>query len=316
VDSLPHSAISEGTSPVTGPTLARALIGNTFILSKDSSQPRSAARQAFEPARIDSFTLPRDSTQSDSANRLRLNSGAKIPHYPRELPIPPVPPIPKHLISKTDKISRPNQDVEDKSRLAVDEQSSNTSSSVSLLASYDNPSLVSALSIEPRQGNIDIQILRRISSMTEGPAAGLASGPATPFPKTLGVRPQNSSESFAHGPPAARGKGSSADSTKSGSTSSPRSIGPVKSFHQRTISEPHSLFSSVSTQGGNDMLGDLNFIGASKISGISENASVSSRPSSPHGSQFNDKWDPRKRQQKGGKVALTMTLSASAPRGG
>ncbi|KAK7001042.1 hypothetical protein R3P38DRAFT_2559862 [Favolaschia claudopus] len=93
--SRPESTFSfEGVSAVSGTTIARALIGDSFILSNDrSSKYRSGASVL---TRSDSATLPRGEHPFSPAWTIR-KSGAFTPVDALGAPIPPVPQMPEGL---------------------------------------------------------------------------------------------------------------------------------------------------------------------------------------------------------------------------
>jgi hypothetical protein len=90
--SIPQSAISgDDMSSVSGTTLARALIGNSFVLSND----HRLSRNRTGLTRTDSTTLPRHSSTYWSDKRV---SGGEVVVDP-DSSIPPVPPVPADLTS-------------------------------------------------------------------------------------------------------------------------------------------------------------------------------------------------------------------------
>ncbi|KAJ7164974.1 hypothetical protein C8R46DRAFT_301463 [Mycena filopes] len=93
--SRPESMFSlDGASAVSGTTLARALIGDSFVLSADrSSRYRSGASVL---TRSDSATLPRGEHPFSPAWSAR-RSGAFTPIDSMGKPIPPVPQMPEEL---------------------------------------------------------------------------------------------------------------------------------------------------------------------------------------------------------------------------
>ncbi|KAJ6511372.1 hypothetical protein C8R47DRAFT_732240 [Mycena vitilis] len=93
--SRPDSMFSfDGTSAVSGTTLARALIGDTYVLSGDrSSKYRSGASVL---TRSDSATLPRGEHPFSPAWSIR-KSGAFTPVDGMGVAIPPVPQMPEEL---------------------------------------------------------------------------------------------------------------------------------------------------------------------------------------------------------------------------
>jgi hypothetical protein len=93
--SRPESTFSfEGVSAVSGTTIARALIGDSFVLSNDrSSKYRSGASVL---TRSDSATLPRGEHPFSPAWSIR-KSGAFTPIDAMGVAIPPVPQMPEEL---------------------------------------------------------------------------------------------------------------------------------------------------------------------------------------------------------------------------
>ncbi|KAJ7326384.1 hypothetical protein DFH08DRAFT_1084939 [Mycena albidolilacea] len=93
--SRPESTFSfEGVSAVSGTTIARALIGDSFVLSNDrSSKYRSGASVL---TRSDSATLPRGEHPFSPAWSIR-KSGAFTPIDAMGMAIPPVPQMPEEL---------------------------------------------------------------------------------------------------------------------------------------------------------------------------------------------------------------------------
>ena len=92
LSSIPQSAIStDDMSSVSGTTLARALIGNSFVLSND----HRLSRNRTGLTRQDSTTLPRHSSTFWRDKRV---SGREVVVDP-DSSIPPVPPVPADLTS-------------------------------------------------------------------------------------------------------------------------------------------------------------------------------------------------------------------------
>ncbi|KAJ7701756.1 hypothetical protein B0H17DRAFT_163878 [Mycena rosella] len=93
--SRPDSMFSlDGASAVSGTTLARALIGDSFVLSNDRSSRYRSGTSVL--TRSDSATLPRGEHPFSPAWSAR-KSGAFTPIDGMGFPIPPVPPMPEEL---------------------------------------------------------------------------------------------------------------------------------------------------------------------------------------------------------------------------
>ncbi|KAJ6612817.1 hypothetical protein B0H10DRAFT_1952060 [Mycena sp. CBHHK59/15] len=116
VPSRPESMYTlDGASAVSGTTLARALIGDSFVLSTDrSSRYRSGASVL---TRSDSATLPRGEHPFSPAWTIR-KSGAITPDSfigidSMGFPIPPVPPMPENLRQAIAAETRDRQKIDD-----------------------------------------------------------------------------------------------------------------------------------------------------------------------------------------------------------
>ncbi|KAF8351935.1 hypothetical protein F5887DRAFT_1068316 [Amanita rubescens] len=95
--SLPHSQLSSpASSAVSGTTLARALISNTFVLSIDTRDSRKYRSGISTLTRTDSATLPMGDHPFLSSLRGRDGkmSGEGLPWSAGSEDIPPVPPMP------------------------------------------------------------------------------------------------------------------------------------------------------------------------------------------------------------------------------
>lgn len=93
--SRPESMFSfDGASAVSGTTLARALIGDSFVLSNDRSSKYRSGTSVL--TRSDSATLPRGEHPFSPAWSIR-KSGAFTPVDNMGVPIPPVPQMPEEL---------------------------------------------------------------------------------------------------------------------------------------------------------------------------------------------------------------------------
>ncbi|KZP30761.1 hypothetical protein FIBSPDRAFT_814540 [Athelia psychrophila] len=92
-----RSPQSLGASAISGTTLARALIGNSFVLSHDI--PHSGPQSGRSGGRVDSATLPRGEHPFLNSPfwRDKRISGGDIVLTPNASDIPPVPPLPKAL---------------------------------------------------------------------------------------------------------------------------------------------------------------------------------------------------------------------------
>ncbi|KAF7319440.1 hypothetical protein HMN09_00282500 [Mycena chlorophos] len=95
VPSRPESMFSfDGTSAVSGTTLARALIGDSFVLSHDRSSRYRSGGSVL--TRSDSATLPRGEHPFSPAWTIR-RSAAFTPIDPDLPPVPPMPDMPDEL---------------------------------------------------------------------------------------------------------------------------------------------------------------------------------------------------------------------------
>ncbi|KAJ7481622.1 hypothetical protein FB451DRAFT_132921 [Mycena latifolia] len=93
--SRPESMFSlDGASAVSGTTLARALIGDSFVLSNDRSSRYRSGTSVL--TRSDSATLPRGEHPFSPAWSVR-KSGAFTPVDSMGFPVPPVPQMPEEL---------------------------------------------------------------------------------------------------------------------------------------------------------------------------------------------------------------------------
>ncbi|KAJ6591110.1 hypothetical protein DFH09DRAFT_193634 [Mycena vulgaris] len=167
--SRPDSMFSlDGASAVSGTTLARALIGDSFVLSNDrSSRYRSGASVL---TRSDSATLPRGEHPFSPAWSIR-KSGAFTPSDSMGFPIPPVPQMPEELRRVI---------AETRDRLKVDDASgkksrrrsgSDAETPITPLARTNSGSAVLGE---------DARLSRRISRISEAPTPTTSVGPGTP----------------------------------------------------------------------------------------------------------------------------------------
>ncbi|KAJ7135432.1 hypothetical protein C8R43DRAFT_617528 [Mycena crocata] len=167
--SRPESMFSlDGASAVSGTTLARALIGDTYVLSNDrSSRYRSGASVL---TRSDSATLPRGDYPFSPAWSVR-KSGSFTPIDSLGFPIPPVPPMPEELRRVI---------AETRDRLKVDESADkrNRRRSGSDAETPITPSLARTNSGSRTLGE-DIRLSRRVSRISEA-ATPTSSAPDTP----------------------------------------------------------------------------------------------------------------------------------------
>ncbi|KAJ7747976.1 hypothetical protein DFH07DRAFT_747536 [Mycena maculata] len=185
--SRPESMFSlDGASAVSGTTLARALIGDSFVLSNDrSSRYRSGASVL---TRSDSATLP----HGDWSAR---KSGAFTPIDSLGFPIPPLPQMPQELRRVI---------AEQRDRLKVDESATKKSPRQGN-SDAETP-------VTPRTNNSGSEIVsdedrrsRRISRISEAPTP-ISSAPFTPDASnvsetapTSDPSPNASSTNFHHG---------------------------------------------------------------------------------------------------------------------
>ncbi|KAF8558606.1 hypothetical protein OG21DRAFT_1493826 [Imleria badia] len=147
------SPVSENLSSISGTTLARALIGSSFVLS---SCERRGSRRRSGVARQDSATLPR-------ASFFLSDSGSSSP-------IPPVPPVPAMLVNAPPDPNCPS---------AI-KSGASTDSEYPLSESY---------STSPEMA-INSAIPRRISCIQEIPSPAVPASTTAPLPSAPDTRPQ------------------------------------------------------------------------------------------------------------------------------
>ncbi|KAH7915933.1 hypothetical protein BJ138DRAFT_1140777 [Hygrophoropsis aurantiaca] len=169
VSHQPSPISSEDISAVSGTTLARALIANSFILS---SGDHRSSRYRSGMTRQDSATLPRgDQPLINSPYwRDRRISGGEIvlvSETGRESPIPPVPPVPTVgmmfldqtqgcRVSRSADMSQRHSDSDLKRKTSISSNSSDPRSTSQYVTSTELPSHTAAL--------------RRISRISEAPS--------------------------------------------------------------------------------------------------------------------------------------------------
>ncbi|KAJ7507275.1 hypothetical protein B0H11DRAFT_197595 [Mycena galericulata] len=160
--SRPESMFSlDGASAISGTTLARALIGDSYVLSSDrSSRYRSGASVL---TRSDSATLPRGDNPFSPAWSGR-KSGAYTPVDSMGFPIPPVPQMPEELR----RVIAENRD-----RLKADESAAKKSRPQSV-SDAEAP-------VSPHQRTLseDARVSHRVSLIPEAPTP-TSSAPFTP----------------------------------------------------------------------------------------------------------------------------------------
>ena len=147
------SPVSENLSSISGTTLARALIGSSFVLS---STERRGSRHRSGVARQDSATLPRGSFfLSDSVS---------------SSPIPPVPPVPALLVSVPPEPNGP--------------------STIKSGASTDSEYPFSDSYLTSPELAISSAVPRRISRIRELPSPTVPASTAAPLPTAPNMKPQ------------------------------------------------------------------------------------------------------------------------------
>lgn len=223
-DSRPDSQYSaDDASAVSGTTLARALIANSFILSSDHRASRYNRGSVGPLTRQDSATLPRGEHPFLSSPywRDRKISGGSIILTPGSGDgIPPVPPVPANADLLYIPPRTPRHSSGDKSRRPDLLKRSSTSSIPSRTGSdeampYSRPRSWS------RPESIDLQALRRISRISEG------TSPVPGTPEQLGL----------HGPKSASGSSNSLN-PPSASSKSHNSLEPQ---HNDALTSPGFL---------------------------------------------------------------------------
>lgn len=168
--SRPESAISlEENSAVSGTTLARALLRNSYVLSADirSSRYRSGASNL---TRTDSATLPRGEhpflNSPNPRERKLSGAGSTLSPDASRSPIPPVPPIPP-IADLASLHSRANSRAASDNGVHERPQDADTLQPQSLLMNSVDTSQPASKKFHPSP---------RISRISEAPS----SGPSTP----------------------------------------------------------------------------------------------------------------------------------------
>ncbi|KAH7883081.1 hypothetical protein F5I97DRAFT_175864 [Phlebopus sp. FC_14] len=163
---LPSPVSSEDMSAVSGTTLARALIANSFVLS--SSEHR-VSRHRSGIARQDSATLPRGDHWRD-----RPISRGEIfrPESGRTSPVPPVPPMPAGVL--LERHSQRSSDIVDELQKLGSPESRPINSAPSTVSEYPSSASSYAASPEPVMYS---SVSHRISRILEVPSPA----PTTPM---------------------------------------------------------------------------------------------------------------------------------------
>jgi len=258
------------SSSVSGTTLARALIGNSFVLSND----HRFSRHRPGLTRQDSTTLPRHSHSPH--RRDRRNSGGDTTPVPFSDFIPPVPPVPANLATFTRKRRSSAPDVP----VIVPElkQQHSASSIRSLAASYAQDSPIQRSSDVQQQEKLDAQSDHQVSHTQDAPSS---------LPSAIERQPPNNSTS------------TRTDLSKaSGSHTPVKSASRLRAFlHHRTLSDPNSTRFSTTATLGADSVADGEYISpAMPSSGAASDASFSL---SPYVGEGTGKRDSRRRQMSG-----------------
>ena len=306
MDALPRTPYSETLSPVAGATLARALFGNTYHLSSYSSRPSTSTRRTSAVTRTDSAILPEGETPqsgtSDWRDTLYSRSG-NVSGPESDIPyIPPVPPIPTHLVANGDNTHSAPQNRNTHHLPHAHKDLKDTISLGSILASYaDNPTFVADFLNKHSHEDVDVRLLRRISRMMQPPPGGFTIPPSANLPDNN--EGAQSSVQF---------EVSSDTDDKSSSPVLDPSI-----VQTSTPPRPHPFGITVSDSDDNQH-GEVYAAGSSRDRALStpssESWSITSRPESPQNSLWNERPDPRKRP-KASKMALGLTLSPNSQSG-
>jgi hypothetical protein len=291
----------DNMSSVSGTTLARALIGNTFVLSNDYRLSRNRTGLT----RQDSTTLPRN---GDHSHRRSKRSPSPSPST-----IPPVPPVPADLLPH---VRKRTSSAPENFLPVPPPQLTHQSSLGSIVASYGEESRNSAgqPNVSKRE-ETDPQPESNISHTPEAqslPPSAPGTPPAPPN-APLPIISNNSTASLAHS--ANTEKTSSSKSSGSGPSIS-KSNPPSLTLHHRTVSEPKNMpLSATSSTGVDSAFAGFEFASPVRSplasAAFSEIMSGSSFSLSPYGGESPDKRESKKRQQ----LVMGMAPSPSTPRG-
>lgn len=177
-NSRPLSEISTAeSSAVSGQTLARALLGNSFVLSSDTRSSRY--RSGFGGlVRSDSATLPRgDHPLLNSPYWRDRTLSVASDNFAADIKAPPVP-------ANADKVYVPPQtprhsalDAKKKSNVRRHSSTGSLGSPVSKDESSDSKSRPNSISEFNRELERDMQALRRISRISEAPSSASTNPP-------------------------------------------------------------------------------------------------------------------------------------------
>ena len=302
MDALPRTPYSETLSPVAGATLARALFGNTYHLSSYSSRsrPSTSTRRTSAVTRTDSAILPEGETPQSGTDDWRdsfYGGSGNISGPESDAPyIPPVPPIPTHLVANGDNTHPTPQNRNMQHLPHAHKDLKGTPSLGPVLASYaDNSSFIADFLNERPQGDVDVRLLRRISRLIQPPPGGFTIPPSANLPDNAP---------------------SSIQFEASGDSDDKPSSPVLDPSIVQTSRPPRPLPLTTTVSDSEDnQHGDAYAAGSSRNRAVStpssESWSIASRPESP---QNNERPDPRKRP-KTSKVALGLTLSPNSQSG-